>query len=129
MTHMTQLDSCPGGAHVLVVEDEALVRMSTVASLEDLGCQTLEARTADEAINVIQENPEIRVLFSDIQMPGTIDGLELAKFVRHRWPSISVVLSSGRVFPPKFALPEGVRFIAKPYYHRDLEVIAKASGC
>lgn len=126
---MTEQHQCAGSSHVLVVEDEALVRMSTVASLEDLGCKTLEAGSADEALSVIQQNPEIREVVTDIQMPGTLDGLEQAKFVRHKWPSISVVVSSGRVLPPKFALPAGVRFIAKPYYHHDLEVIAKASGC
>ena len=89
---------------------------------------TRPAGSADEALSVIQENPEIRVVFTDIQMPGSLDGLELAKFVRHRWPSISVVISSGRVLPPKAALPMGVRFMAKPYYHHDLEVIAEAAG-
>jgi two-component system, response regulator PdtaR len=126
---MIDRNSSQKSAHVLVVEDEALVRMSAVASLEDLGCTAIEAGSSDEAIGLIRKNPDIRVLFTDIQMPGTLDGLELAKLVRHRWPSISVVISSGRVFPPRASLPAGVRFIAKPYYQHDLEDIAKASGC
>jgi two-component system, response regulator PdtaR len=126
---MTEQQSWPCDPHVLVVEDELLVRMSTVATLEDLDCTTLEAGTADEALCVIQKNPEIRVVFTDIQMPGTLDGLELAKLVRHRWPSITVIISSGRILPPKSSLTMPVRFIAKPYYHYDLEAIALASGC
>ena len=81
---MTEQQQCSDNPHILVVEDEALVRMSTVASLEDLGCKTLEACSADEALTVILDHPEIRVVFTDIQMPGSLDGLELAKFVRHR---------------------------------------------
>ena len=121
--------SCSGGAHVLVVEDEALVRLTAVTSLEDLGCTALQAGSADEALSIIHEHPEIRVVFTDIQMPGNLDGLELARYIREKWPNISVVISSGRVMPPKATLPRGVRFIPKPYYHNDLEEIAKASGC
>ncbi len=127
---MSQYHSCPDGdAHILVVEDEILVRLTAVASLEDLGCTTLEAGSAAEAIGILEDHPEIRVLFTDIQMPGSLDGLELAKYVRHKWPSISVVVSSGRAMLSKASLPHGVRFIAKPYYHDDLQEIAKASGC
>jgi CheY-like chemotaxis protein len=117
------------GVHVLVVEDEALVRLTAVTSLEDLGCSTLEAASADEAVGIIQEHPEIRVVFTDIEMPGKLDGLELAKYIRSRWPSIIVIVSSGRVMPPRAVLPDGVRFVPKPYFHDDLEEIAKASGC
>lgn len=79
---MTQQNTRPGGAHVLVVEDEPLVRLTAVTSLEDLGRTPLEAGSADEAIGVIQEHPEIRVVFTDIQMPGNLNGLELAKYIR-----------------------------------------------
>jgi CheY-like chemotaxis protein len=128
---MSHYQSCPSGgdAHILVVEDEALVRLTTVASLEDLGCSTLEAGSATEAIGILEAHPEVRVLFTDIQMPGSLDGLELAKYVRHKWPSISVIVSSGRAMPSRAHLPYGVRFIAKPYYHSDLQEIAQASGC
>jgi CheY-like chemotaxis protein len=116
-------------AHVLIVEDEALVRMCTVAWLEDYGCHTLEAKSADEAIGIIEQHPEIKVLFTDIQTPGKLDGLQLARLAKSRWPTISVVICSGRILPPKSTLPDGVRFIAKPYYNEDLQAIAEASGC
>jgi two-component system, response regulator PdtaR len=126
---MNQAKRCSCSPHVLVVEDEPLVRMITVACLEDLGCTALEARSADEALGLMEENPAIRLLFTDIQMPGSLDGFELAKLVKRRWPNVNIVISSGRVLPRKADLPEGVRFIAKPYYHHDLVDIAHASGC
>ena len=110
--------------HVLVVEDELLVRMSTVATFEDLGCEVLEAASTDDAMAILNLNPSLRLLFTDIQLPGTVDGLELARMVRRQWPNICIVLSSGRVLRPEASLPDGVRFIAKPYYQHDLEDIA-----
>lgn len=120
---------CPKRPHILVVEDEPLIRMSTVASFEDLGCTALEASSADEAVGLLAENPSIEVLFTDIQMPGDLDGLEFAHRVRRQFPDIKIVLSSGRILPPKAALPQGARFLAKPYYYIDILSIAQDAGC
>lgn len=105
---------------VLAVEDEALVRMDLVATLEDAGYRTFEASSATEAIVMLERYPEIRVVFTDIQMPGTMDGLELARYVRERWPPTIIVISSGKVQPKQNELPEGVSFLAKPYEERKL---------
>lgn len=113
------------GPHVLVVEDEPLVMMGTVASLEELGCVILEASRGDEAIECLGHVTRLDMLVTDIQMPGSVDGLELAHFVRKRWPDAKIVLCSGRIFPPKSILPQGARFMAKPYYHDDLVAIAR----
>ena len=108
---------------VLVVEDEALVRMDLVANLEASGYQTFEASSAAEAIDVLERHPAIRVVFTDIEMPGTMDGLELARYVRGRWPPTIIVISSGKVQPKKDEMPDGVWFLAKPYEERKLSRI------
>jgi len=108
---------------VLVVEDEALVRMDLVANLEDSGYQTFEASSAAEAIEVLERHPAIRVVFTDIQMPGTMDGLELARCVRKRWPPTIIVISSGKIQPDEDEMPDGVSFLPKPYDERKLSRI------
>ena len=108
---------------VLVVEDEALVRMDLVTSLENSGYQTFEAASAAEAMDVLERHPAIRVVFTDIQMPGTMDGLALARYVRERWPPTIIVISSGKVQPKENEMPEGVSFLAKPYEERKLSRI------
>jgi two-component system, response regulator PdtaR len=110
--------------YILVVEDEPLARMDAVAAFEDMGFLVLEAGSSNDAIDLIEAN-DIRMLFTDIQMPGPMDGLELSHFVRERWPSIPIVIASARVWPSKSALPDGVRFMAKPYVHSELTAIAK----
>ena len=108
---------------VLVVEDEVLVRYDLVTTLEEAGYQTHEASTAAEAIRILESHPEIRVVFTDIQMPGDMDGLALARFVRERWPPTIIVVSSGRVQPGPGEMPDGVPFLAKPYEERRLRNI------
>jgi len=108
---------------VLVVEDEALVRMDLVANLEDSGYRTFEASSAAEAIDVLERHPVIRVVFTDIQMPGTMDGLALARYVRERWPPTIIVISSGKIQPKENEMPDGVSFLAKPYEERKLSRI------
>ena len=108
---------------VLVVEDEALVRMDLVANLEDSGYRTFEASSATEAIDVLERHPAIRVVFTDIQMPGTMDGLALARCVRERWPPTIIVISSGKIQPKEDEIPDGVSFLAKPYEERKLSRI------
>ena len=97
--------------------------MDLVANLEDSGYQTFEASSAAEAIDVLERHPAIRVVFTDIQMPGTMDGLALARFVRERWPPTIIVISSGKVQPKEDEMPDGVWFLAKPYEERKLSRI------
>src|ERR1700728_933024 len=100
---------------VLVVEDEQLVRLSAVKVVEDAGFEVIEAANADEAIRILENRSDIRVVFTDIQMPGSIDGLKLAHAVRNRWPPIKIIVTSGHHVASDNELPEGGRFFAKPY--------------
>src|ERR1700728_3336941 len=100
---------------VLVVEDEQLVRLSAVKVIEDAGFEVIEAANADDAIRILENRRDIRVVFTDIQMPGSIDGLKLAHAVRHRWPPIKIIVTSGHELVAENDLPEGGRFFAKPY--------------
>ena len=84
---------------VLVVEDELLVRMGIVDDLEEAGFKTVEAGSASDAIRVLETRSDIRVVFTDIEMPGTMDGLALSHYVRHRWPPTIIVISSGKRRP------------------------------
>jgi CheY-like chemotaxis protein len=103
--------------------------MATVMVLEGLGCTTLEAADAEEALFKLKGDPLVIVLFTDINMAGPMDGLGLAHEVRRQRPDVVIVISSGRPLPDHPALPEGATFIQKPYNAEDLERIAKRAGC
>jgi two-component system, response regulator PdtaR len=81
---------------VLIVEDETLVRLSMVLTAEDNGYSVFEAGNADEAIAILETHPDIRLVVTDIEMPGTTDGIVLAHFIRNRWPPIHLIVASGR---------------------------------
>lgn len=98
---------------VLVVEDEPLVRMGIVDHLEEEGFAVLEAANADDAIAILSKNTTI--LFTDIDMPGEVDGIKLAAAVRDRWPPIKIVITSGHRRPLASDLPAGAQFFSKPY--------------
>jgi CheY-like chemotaxis protein len=100
---------------VLVVEDEFLIRMNAVEMIEEAGFEVAEASNADEAVAILEARLDIAVVFTDIQMPGSMDGLKLAIAVRDRWPPIHIVATSGLVDVRTGDLPEGGRFLAKPY--------------
>lgn len=100
---------------VLVVEDEPIIRMDVVDQLEEGGFQVFEAPDADRAIKILEANPAIRVLFTDVDMPGSMDGLKLAAAVRDRWPPIRIVVASGLRKVNLDALPGDSRFFSKPY--------------
>ena len=100
---------------VLIVEDEFLLRMHAVDMIETAGFEAVEAGNADEAIEILEARPDITVVFTDIQMPGSMDGLKLARAVRGRWPPIKIVATSGHVDVRQTDLPEGGRFLPKPY--------------
>jgi CheY-like chemotaxis protein len=100
---------------VLVVEDDFLLRIDAVDIVKSAGFDVVEAGNADEAIALLEARPTIHVVFTDIQMPGSMDGLKLARFVKDRWPPIKIVTTSGRITISGDDLPEGGRFIPKPY--------------
>jgi CheY-like chemotaxis protein len=100
---------------VLIVEDEFLLRLDAVDMIAAAGYEVLEAGNADEAIEILEAHRDITVIFTDIQMPGSMDGLKLARAVRGRWPPIKIVATSGHVHVNETDLPEGGRFLPKPY--------------
>jgi CheY-like chemotaxis protein len=100
---------------VLIVEDEFLLRMNAVDMIAAAGFEAIEASNADEAIEILETRLDITVVFTDIQMPGSMDGLKLARAVRGRWPPIKIVATSGHVNVSETDLPAGGRFLPKPY--------------
>jgi two-component sensor histidine kinase/CheY-like chemotaxis protein len=100
--------------NVLVVEDEMVLRMRAVDIVEDAGFCPVEAVNADEALSILEPRSDISLLFTDIQMPGSIDGLKLAHAVHDRWPAIKIILVSGQVTPSKADTPANSRFFGKP---------------
>lgn len=102
---------------VLVVEDEFLIRLDFVDFLTKEGFEVLEAANADEAIAILESNDTVRVMFTDVDMPGSMDGLKLSAAVRDRWPPVRIVVTSGHRAVELRDLPEGSLFYAKPYDH------------
>ena len=100
---------------VLIVEDEPLVRLGAAKFIADEGFEVIEAANADEAIRILEARKDVRIVFTDIHMPGSMDGLKLARAVRNRWPPIKIIVTSGRDPVTEQDLPEGSRFFAKPY--------------
>ena len=101
---------------VVVAEDEPLILMETVDHLTDEGFQVLEARNADEALAILALDPSIiHVLFTDVQMPGEMDGIALSHHVSTHWPWIGLLVTSAHAAPRADDLPVGCRFIPKPY--------------
>jgi CheY-like chemotaxis protein len=100
---------------VLIVEDEFLLRMNATDIVADAGFEVVEAANADQAIEILEARRDITVIFTDIQMPGSMDGLKLARAVRGRWPPIKIIATSGHVGVGERDLPEGGRFLSKPY--------------
>lgn len=102
-------------AVVLVVEDEALIRMHAVCMIEEAGFAAVEACNADEAIRLLESRDDIRAVFTDINMAGSMDGWKLAHAIRRRWPPLHLIVTSGVSVQDKGKMPVKGRFIAKPY--------------
>jgi CheY-like chemotaxis protein len=100
---------------ILVVEDEAIIRMGAVQMLEDAGFAVVEASNASDAMAILENRNDVRAVFTDVNMPGTLDGLRLARMVRGRWPPIHLIVTSGLLSLNDDELPTGGRFIRKPY--------------
>ena len=105
---------------VLVVEDEFVVRINAVSLLEEAGFGVLEASSADDAIALLESRKDIRIVFTDINMPGSMDGLRLAHAIRNRWPPIELVLTSGQMRVRAEDMPERGLFLSKPYQPAEL---------
>jgi two-component system, response regulator PdtaR len=100
---------------ILIVEDEFLIRAATAEAIRDAGFEVLEASTADDAIAILENRRDIRVVFTDLQMPGSMDGARLAHAVRNRWPPIHIIATSGQYGFQNVDLPKGAAFFPKPY--------------
>lgn len=105
----------PATAVVLVVEDDALILMSALDLVTHAGFEGVGAANADEAIAILEVRADIRLVFSDVQMPGSIDGLKLVHYIRNRWPRIHLMVASARAIEEETELPTGSRFFSKPY--------------
>jgi len=101
---------------VLVIEDDNITRIMTVAAFEDAGFVVLETECAARALMILEANGQyVNFLFTDIDMPGSMNGVALAAECRANWPWIGMALTSGKAAPCASALPENVRFFPKPY--------------
>ncbi len=100
---------------VLVVEDEAFLLFAIADELREAGYDVLEASNADQAIRLLESRQDIAILFTDIDMPGSMDGLRLSVAVRDRWPPVKIVITSGKRQPAADAMPSGGVFLPKPY--------------
>lgn len=100
---------------VLVVDDDALLRMNAADFLKDAGFKTVEAENAADALKIMETRSDVRILFTDVQMPGSIDGIELAKKIHANWPEVLLLITSGNACPSKRQMPDHGHFLSKPY--------------
>ena len=104
-----------GKAVVLVVEDSTIIRMGAVDLVLSAGYEALQACDADEAIRILESRDDIDLVFTDVQMPGTMDGIKLSHYIRDRWPPVKLLVASGNAILEESSLPTGSRFFSKPY--------------
>jgi two-component system, response regulator PdtaR len=100
---------------VLVVEDDPIIRMAAREVVDHAGFEAAEASDAHEAIRILESRPDIRLVFTDVGMPGTMDGIALAHYIRRRWPPVKLIVASGKAIISESHLPAGSRFFPKPY--------------
>jgi two-component system, response regulator PdtaR len=105
----------PSRQAVLVVEDESLVRMFAVDVLEDEGYEVIEASDAQQALAELKARPDIKLVFTDINMPGAMDGVELAREIARTMPGVHVILTSGKYLSRADEIPVATPFVTKPY--------------
>ena len=114
---------------ILVVEDEPLTRMYGVDILEDAGFAVIEAGDADEALDILSTGTPVQLVFSDVDMPGSMDGLEFAWAVHRRWPCIHLLLTSGHHRLENEQMPRSGLFLPKPWDSESLnEVVRDFAG-
>jgi len=114
---------------VLVVEDESLIRMNAMTMVEEAGFDVIAASDADEAIQILESRNDIRAVFTDVHMPGSMDGIRLARVVRNRWPPVALIVTSGQTNVPETDLPTGGRFLRKPYAAVQIESALRQLIC
>lgn len=117
-------ETAPSDA-VLIVEDEPLVRMVAADTLSDCGLKSFEAGDAAEALRMLNGHPEIGLVFTDINMPGEMDGLGLVDLVHRLWPKIQLIVTSGRYRLFDRDLPDDGSFLAKPYQQSQLVALVR----
>jgi two-component system, response regulator PdtaR len=105
----------PSQLVILVVEDEPLLRLLAAELLGDAGFEVLEAGSSEEALRILDSRLDVNVVFTDVEMPGALDGLALARRIRELHPQIGLLVTSGRGLRPADALPDQGSFLAKPY--------------
>lgn len=103
-------------AVVLVVEDSVIIRMGAVDLVFAAGYEALQACDADEAIRIMVSRDDVDLVFTDVDMPGTMDGIKLSHYIRNRWPPVKLIIASGATILDESSLPQGSRFFAKPYH-------------
>jgi two-component system, response regulator PdtaR len=117
---------------VLVVEDDALLRLDAADHLEGAGFEVVEAANAAQALQVMKTRPDVRVLFTDVEMPGPLDGMELARKVHEQWPNVQLLITSGNNRPAKADIADHGHFLAKPYRTQDvineINALAREAG-
>jgi CheY-like chemotaxis protein len=109
------METGSGSPVILVVEDDGLVRRVSADQLADVGYQVLEAANSEEAIAILETGAGVAVLFTDVNMPGDLDGLDLARLVHQRWPNVRLLVTSGGAKAGPDDVPDEGRFLAKPY--------------
>ena len=126
--HMASTTS-PRSALILVVEDDPLQRFGMIDLVEDAGFVAIEAQDADQAVEILESRLDVRVVFTDIDMPGSMDGLKLAAAIRKRWPPIEIIVTSGRHRPTIEELPARAAFLPKPLVPSDaIRVLQSFAG-
>lgn len=105
---------------ILIVDDEPIIRFDLVDFFEDAGFRVFDAESADQAIVIMSVNSAIRIVLTDIQMPGSMDGVKLAHYIRDRYPPTLLIVASGIVKPTPQELPTNTMFVSKPYNPRQV---------
>jgi|SRR5580692_3887126 CheY-like chemotaxis protein len=123
--HMSRLNK--NSLLILVVEDEALVRACTAALLEDAGCGVIEAADGEEALRAFEANTQVTTVFTDINMPGSFNGLALAHKIFLLRPRVQLILTSGRGALSEAEMPAGGQFLPKPYDCNQLTALIRAA--
>lgn len=113
---------------ILIVEDEPLIRMCAVDFAEEAGYRAIEAKDAVEALGVLEAGTEVGLLFTDITLPGTIDGLDLVAQVAERWPQVRIMLASGTLDGLDAAVAPGAHRLPKPYGFREFTAALEQIG-
>jgi CheY-like chemotaxis protein len=112
---------------VLLVEDEGIIRMASSAMLEDAGYIVIEASDANEALQILRQHPQIDIVITDVQMPGTLDGLGLVEILGREYPHIEALITSGRTCVNDAQKAGAKKFLSKPYTAADMQNAVEAA--